>query len=53
MRFTAALISALVVATGLAAPVLEAKDAAADELDARWKCSKAPIFALDPALMTC
>lgn len=53
MRFTAALISALVVATGLAAPTPEAKDAAADELNARWKCCKAPIFPLNPALMTC
>ncbi|KFY85047.1 hypothetical protein V500_08749 [Pseudogymnoascus sp. VKM F-4518 (FW-2643)] len=37
MRFTAALISALFVATGLAAPILEAKDAAAAELDARYR----------------
>lgn len=53
MRFTAALISALFVATGLAAPILEAKDAAAAELDARYRgCGKAPIFSLNPTLMT-
>lgn len=52
MRFTAALISALFVAIGLAAPVLEAKDAAAAELDARFGCGKALIFPLNPALIT-
>lgn len=35
MRLTAAILSALFIATGLAAPVQEAKDAAAAELDAR------------------
>lgn len=53
MRFTAALISALFVATGLTAPIQEAKDAAAAELNARFRCSTAPIFPLNPALMTC
>ena len=51
MRFTAALLSALFVATGLAAPILEVRDAAAAELDARYRgCGMAAIFPLDGTL---